>query len=123
MTALVGTEVKRTLSLVPGLCSVACEILGNAAPEPQQADSKDGADFTNMGREVGVGGRTGHGWWQDWLAWATGTAEFTAERTRSKKKEAGRTALSLLPGRDSSLKQRRFVRRTGRQPTAARISP
>jgi hypothetical protein len=61
MTALVGTEVKRTLSLVPGLCNVAGDVLGSAATEPQQADSKDGADLTEVGREVGVGGLAGHG--------------------------------------------------------------
>jgi hypothetical protein len=48
MTALVGTEVKRTLSLVPCLCNVVGNVLGNAAPEPQQADSKDGADLTEV---------------------------------------------------------------------------
>jgi hypothetical protein len=35
MTALVGTEVKRTLSSVTGLCGVADDVLGSAATESQ----------------------------------------------------------------------------------------
>ncbi len=38
--------------MVAGLCGVTSEILGSAAPEPQQTDSKNGADLAEVGRQV-----------------------------------------------------------------------
>jgi hypothetical protein len=62
MHALVAGEVKRTLSLVPGLFGVLGEVFGSAAPEPHQADSKDGADLAEVERELGVRNQCGHDW-------------------------------------------------------------
>ena len=51
-TALVGVEVKRTLSQVRGLRETAGEFLSGVATKPHQAAGQDGADLLEVGRKV-----------------------------------------------------------------------
>ena len=57
MTALVGGEVQRSLSVRPDLGGFTGEFLGSAATKPHHADRKDRAELTQVRGEWEVGRR------------------------------------------------------------------
>ena len=79
MTALVGVEVKRTLSQVGGLRGVASVFFGHVATKPHEAQGQDGADLLEVGREVRDPSPEGN---RQHVAWMTSLAEKNRKNGR-----------------------------------------
>jgi hypothetical protein len=68
MTAPVGDEVKRTLSMVPGLGGVTGEIRGDVATKSHQARGQEGTELTEVHWQLLMHGGLEHGWRSRWTA-------------------------------------------------------